>query len=790
MNRNFVRLGICALLIAVIGVGTPAWAVDSAPLEIKSIKVGLAGRFQLGNWTPVSATVVASGSAPASARLVVIAPDADGQLVRTAGPHQQFTPGQPETLHARFLSGRATGEITVRIEVLNGSAIEERFHPRASAATSERAPELLPPFRQEVPFWAMCGLSPSIFDAAMAKSPEDLAKSSSSAEANELLPERIALSPTDLPDDAADLAAVDVLILAATAMGPGSEKLMLAELSATQQRALREWVEVRGGHLVLSVGSHRDAFQQSELGKWLKLPLKNEIAIRQLDGLESYSPHPSVLKIEGTVPVIPLENTAGNVLARSLDGPLLVQIPYGFGRVSFLGVDLQHPAVAKWEGLGHLLRKLLSTEREQKRSTRTQGAQLAKSSVNDLSSQLFAALEEFPGIVRLSLWSVMLLLGIYILIVGPLDYVIVHRWLKRPQLTWLTLTMWVVLGSALVVGLSNQLNGTRLRATQLDLVDLDESSQLLRGTSWVTIYSPKTARSPLELAKVSTHLAQDGQIESSVPMVSWIAPPENRIGGLYREGGVQLSQREYRTLETSADGGAAGVGYADVPLQVWSTQRFGGEWSAKTNRLVESKLVSSELGRLTGTIEHHFADTLTDCLLAYANRVYMPVLRRAGGKGKSDLTPHFVWEIGGGQPVEQRELRSYLTQVFMREVQRTSTKSTELLDIQTPYDPTKRELDYIVRMLTFHQAAGGRDYTGLRHDTLASSDMSTQLRLGRAVLLGKLKKPSAEWKVRGEVLVDDSVITYVRIVLPVDREKAAEAKAIPKPDEDLPKTNK
>ena len=38
-------------------------------------------------------------------------------------------------------------------------------------------------------------------------------------------------------------------------------------------------------------------------------------------------------------------------------------------------------------------------------------------------------------------------------------------------------------------------------------------------------------------------------------------------------------------------------------------------------------------------------------MLAYANRVYFPVIRRSQNAGRGDLTPNFVWEIGGGQPV-------------------------------------------------------------------------------------------------------------------------------------------
>jgi hypothetical protein len=771
LNRHFVQLRIWGLIVAVCLVTHPVWASAPLPLDIKRVQVGLAGRFQVGSWTPVAVSVVASGNAPVTVKLVVIAADPDGQLVHTSSAARSLTPGQSQTLHTRFMPGRMTGEFVIRLESADGAFVEQKLRP-------DNVPQgetvLRPGFRQDVPFWGLTGVDPSVFTITNTVGSE--VELTPAASGDDPSAELISLATGDLPADAADYAALDVLVLAATAQAPGAAKSTLSQLSAEQQLALRDWVEIRGGHLVLSLGSQLEEFQKTELAKWLKLPLQSEIEIRQLDGLESYSPHPAELRVDGTVPSIRVGATSGNILARSLDGPLIVQQPYGFGRVSFIALNIDQPPLKKWDGLSHLLRKLLSTERDQVRGVRVKGTQLAKSTINDLSSQMFASLEVFPQVVRLSLWTVMGLLGVYILIVGPLDYLIVHRWLKRPHWTWITLSVWVFGGSALVIALSNSLNGTQMRATQLEIVDLDQSSKSLRGQSWLTLYSPRTAKTAVELSSVVPTWSGSGKIEAATPLVSWSAPAENRVGGLYREGGVQLTQRDYHTL-----GATSNAGFADYPLQVWSTGHLCGEWSAKTPELVESKLVSSGLGRLSGTVSHHLPDTLEDCLLAYANRVYFPVIRRSQGAGRADLVPHFTWEIGGSQPVEQRDLRSFLTQVYMKEIRRDSSKTNpELLDMQTPYDPARRDQEYIVRMLTFHQAAGGRDYTGMRHDVLGNFDLSSHLRLGRAVLLGRLKTASAEWKVDGSAITAPASQTFVRIVLPVDRAREEEVKALPK----------
>ena len=778
LNRHCVQLGIWGLVVAVCLSGNPVWAAAPVPLEIKRVQVGLAGRLQVGSWTPVAVSVVASGTEPLSAKLVIIAADPDGQLVHTAGAEQVLNSGQLQILRTRFVPGRMTGEFVVRVEVTGGGFVEQKIRP-VGLPTADS--DFRIGFRQDVPFWGLSGLEVNALATPIAPPLDSESTPAALAASDEPTPELIPLSPADLPTEAADYASLDVLVLAAAAAGPGTSKSVLSQLTAQQQLAVREWVEVRGGHLVLSLGSGLAEFEKSDLAAWLKLPLQAETQIRQLDGLESYAPHPSELRVDGTVPSIRVGPISGNILARSLDGPLIVQQPYGFGRVSFIALNIDQPPLKSWEGLPHLLRKLLNTEREQVRSVRIKGAQLAKSTINDLSSQMFASMEEFPQVVRLSLWSVMALLGVYVLIVGPLDYLLVHRWLKRPHWTWVTLTVWVLGGSALIVAVSNRLNGTQLRATQLEIVDLDQASQLLRGQSWLTLYSPRTAKTAVELSEVVPRWSAAGKIETAPPLVSWAASAENRVGGLYREGGVQLTVRDYHTLSSSSP--HPGAGFADFPLQVWSTGHVCGEWSAKTSELVESKLVSSGLGRLSGTLAHHLPDTLEDCLLAYANRVYFPVIRRSQGAGRADLVPHFTWEIGGSQPVEQRDLRSFLTQVYTKEIRRDNKASNpEMLDLQTPYDPARRDQAYIIRMLTFHQSAGGRDYTGMRHDVLGNFDLSSHLRLGRAVLLGRLKKSSAEWKVDGSAISAPDSQTFVRIVLPVDRAREEEVKALPKID--------
>jgi hypothetical protein len=77
----------------------------------------------------------------------------------------------------------------------------------------------------------------------------------------------------------------------------------------------------------------------------------------------------------------------------------------------------------------------------------------------------------------------------------------------------------------------------------------------------------------------------------------------------------------------------------------------------------------------------------------------------------------------------------------------------------------------IAQMLMFHQAAGGRRYTGLSHRYQASLDLSESLKLGRAVLAGKVAEPAAELVAGDQPLAqaeNQTSSAWCRIVFPVE----------------------
>ena len=84
---------------------------------------------------------------------------------------------------------------------------------------------------------------------------------------------------------------------------------------------------------------------------------------------------------------------------RATDLPLVVREPCGLGEVTFIAFDLAAPPLADWAGRPHLLRRLFTMlSEEDYESIETTSSGLTSLGYDDLTGQLRASLDVFPGI--------------------------------------------------------------------------------------------------------------------------------------------------------------------------------------------------------------------------------------------------------------------------------------------------------------------------------------------------------------------------------------------------------
>ena len=138
-----------------------------------------------------------------------------------------------------------------------------------------------------------------------------------------------------------------------------------------------------------------------------------------------------------------LKNVRGEVLldevSSSAERPLAIHAAAGLGQVTFVALDLDHPSLAAWKGRATLVASLLqrgAAEREQgEREARRGMTQLG---YDDLIGQLRAALDQFPGVSLVNFTTVSVLTIVYLLLIGPGDYLLLSRLNVPRQVTWIT----------------------------------------------------------------------------------------------------------------------------------------------------------------------------------------------------------------------------------------------------------------------------------------------------------------------------------------------------------------
>jgi hypothetical protein len=733
------------LTLAVLATPLTAWAATASvnsDTNRDKISVGIGGVFKVGRWTVL--TVNPGSQVPPGARLEVDAPDPEGSIVTFQGEPVKLTQTGPHALSVLFKMGRLAGNLNVRV-LSEGRVLLSR-QIRVSADPDA---DLSPPLRQTVFLIGhVRGSSPGTDHVASLLSGE----SASGSEASAAFVPRPTIQIIDidsldsLPARANAFTSLDAIVLDGQ-----------AELNSAQSDAIKDWVRL-GGHLLVSLGKSGSAFSKGPLAAWIPIKVQGTLRLTDLSAIESFCRQSSRIMSANDEPVdaARLSEGGGKTLISSLDGPLLCRSVYGLGRITVFGIDLDNPELARWSGMPDLLRRLIDLEEPQLKHAQPMSARLTQTGITELATQLDATQDDFPSVARVTTWPVMGLMVALLLVVGPVDYLIVHKLFHRPELTWITFPLFVVAAAGSAVWWGASAKGEKLLSNQLDIVDVDADSGLTRTRSCNLVYSPENCRYNVSAEPESLGSAALGQ--GAGLRMAWHGRAESSFGGMYRAGGTEIARPPYSVQP--ADRGLDGV-----PIAVWSAKNLETEWEGQTSNLVDNQLESRGPGRLEGSLRHHFPVPIEDWVVAYGHQVFWP---RTDAKTKRPLplAPDVPWS-----PLtsKQRELAGYLTGAHSVPFKSETTQMEDTHIEHEDYDPLDRDPVGIMRMLTFHREAGGTLYTGLENGALRNYDWTPLLDLDRAVLLGRIRQPVMRWSINGKRLEPETHVTLVRLLLPVKK---------------------
>ena len=747
-QRLFVAPLLFVVLLIVCGMpAATANAAATADVEIRSVSLGFDGVYKVGYWTPV--TVEAAFDEPPSREQLdaitvdLVTSDSDGArtAIAIAADLDSLATGDGESATATFRGyakfGRTHGYLDVHVRTDAGSALASRSFDRddeadlpAALATRQMlvlvvgdATNFVEPIRRYSYFKNQSAVMVAVDEVSA------------------------------MPTDGVGFGAVDVVI-ASTASAPFVETLA----DPARAAALDQWVQM-GGTLILSAAKNTGELldASSPLTKWLPGEFDQIVELGQVAAIEAYCETNEPLTIRDergdVVPfsIVRLRSVKGRIEAykgsRAANLPLVVRTPYGFGRVAFSALDLAGTGFEHWQGLGPLLARLIegklpSSQRDDEETI----GQMSHAGYDDLSGQLRAALGDFEatGVGFTPFWVVFAISFIYIVIIAPVDYLVLRRWPQRMALTWITFPLVVILFSVVIYWVALGTKGDQLQRNQVDVVDIDTTSDLVRGTTWITLFSPAATTYDLSLA---TEAVVHGETETSeLPrnqkLFSWLGLPGPALGGMRSSASPPLFTGEYR-LAASRDA------IRRVPIGKWATKSFFAQWQREQqipSRAELREVVSATKGLLQGDIDNPSTFALGPGLLFYGDWVF-PIPPLQAGEIVSVTDEIFPLNV-----------KSHLTR-------RTVSEKQEYVD---EYDVYETDIHRIVEMLMFYDAVGGEDYTQLTNRYHGRLDMSELIRSGRAVLLAPTSVP-ASTVLDGESAIEAQGRTWtlVRVVFPV-----------------------
>lgn len=754
--RNvFVRPGL-SLIGALLCLASPVLA----GVSIESVEVGVGGVTRPGVWTQLQ--VQLQSTEQTGCRVEVITADPTGNPATYPSTEIALQSNESNRVTQFFMPGRLDETITINVVSTDGAILASKRLVSGKSGSNTADFSVV---RHSVPIWVVAG---TIGGNRKGRSDQETLRKSLTDRGVHVAQLQ---SASECPVHWRALSAVTTVVLSGT-----------FDLTAEQSSALRQWV-LNGGHIVVIAGTRLEELANSPVADWvLKDRELTASSLSDLTGLEAFANSsfriPIVARIKGSV----ISIKDGTDIVIGIEGPLMTRSAHGFGRITLLGVDLDRPPLSRWRAIDSFIAAVADLPPVELNDEST-GQRISHTGITEMATQFQVAMETIPQVGERSTLSVLGLVLLFLLIIGPLDYLLVHRLLKKPGLTWLTFPSIVIGAALLATSVAGGANGNDIRSKLCEVIDLDASSGFTRQTIWSSIYSPEHRRYRVQIdhdsqaltggtSKSSTDAAESDAAESDALQTTpsgwlhWVAAPEENFGSMYRSAGLNLGGAAYTFSERQSV-------INNLPIPAASDRILASSSTTMTSPdLFEVQLKQAGTGHLSrdSTFTHHLPGAIDEWLLVYGNRAYFHDYRGGELLGSSAIEPGVVW-AATGKTTGGRELRSYLTGSTFQRTGRTKRDSAGGAEFEySQIDWNRREIDLqtILRMVTFYRIAGGRDYTGLLNDALSNLELTDSLPLDRAILIGRLNSSGATVQIDGQPLQPDLQESFVRILLPVE----------------------
>lgn len=310
-----------------------------------------------------------------------------------------------------------------------------------------------------------------------------------------------ALRINNLPDRPEGWETLDGLVISAVDTGA---------LTDAQRGALKGWL-AQGGKLVIA-GGPKWQNVASGLDEFLPLALNTTQTVSGLSSLQNYLKSPDSLDGKNAILAVGQTRANATVLVSEGNSPVLAHSQIGFGHVYYLAADPGVEPLSNWGGISNLYASLLAPT--------SNHPVWMTSTINTYSAN--QALSALPALGLPPTIYVLCLLGAYILVIGPINYVIL-RAIKRQEWAWFTIPAFVLLFTGVAYLSGYWIRGARPILNRLTVVQAWDGVELAQARSLVGIYSPGRTRYTLNAGNDFLSFPFDSNSQSLQSNQGWLS---------------------------------------------------------------------------------------------------------------------------------------------------------------------------------------------------------------------------------------------------------------------------